>query len=180
MRHIGSSKAHPFQTAGRIALILSLLLCTWLTGGAVAWGWIAHAGHYGDIFRLAGIAVFALNTGMTAAVLLHLLRHDLAAAVLGTVCGTALLLIAVLAVSAAERNGWSGQTEASFGRSAAAVWRRGLSGNLLTLLLLLLLTLTRFFSADAAAERAERRRNRLQQEQTAVPSILSDGTRGNS
>ena len=161
-----------------IALILSLLFCTWLTGGATAWGWIAHADHYGAAFRLAGIAVFAANCGMTAAVLLCLFRRDPAAAVTGTVCGLALLVIMLFAVSAAERNGWSGQTEAHFSRQASAVWRRGLGSNLLTLFLLLLLSLTRFFSADAAAERAARRRRRAEREQAPAPSVLGGSTGG--
>lgn len=181
MREIGSTKQrHLLRTAGNILLVLSLLFCTWLTGGATAWGWIAHADHYGAAFRTAGIAVFALNCGMTAAVLLCLLRHDLSAAVLGTVSGTALLVIMLLTVSAAERYGWSGQTEAGFSRQASAVWRRGLGGNLLTLTLLLLLSLTRFFSAGAAAERAARRNARAERENEPAPSLLGGSTRGDT
>ena len=167
-------KSRLLRTAGGLALVLSLLFCTWLTGGAVAWGWITHAAQYGTAFRTAGTAVFVLNCGMTAAVMLWLLRRDLAAAVLGTVCALALGGIVLFAVSAAEANGWSGQTEASFGRQAAAVWRRGLSGNFLTLLLLLLLTLTRFFSAEDAALRAERRRIREAEKNVPAPSVLGD------
>lgn len=175
MRIIGrQNRIHLLRTAGCVLLILSLLLGTWLIGGAVAWGWIAHSAHYGTAFRTAGIAVWILNGGMTAAVILCLLRHDAAAAVSGAVCGLCLLGIMLCAISAAETNGWSGQTEASFGRQAAAVWRRGLSGNLLTLLLLLVLSLTRFFSADAAAARAQRRRLREQAADIPAPSILDD------
>ena len=170
MASIERKKHHLLRTAGGIALVLSLLICTWLTGGAVAWGWIDYADHYGTAFRTAGIAVLFLNCGMTAAVILRRLRCDLPAAVLGTVCGLLHAGIMVWAVWAAELRGWSGQTEASFGRSAASVWRQGLSGNLLTLLLLLVLTLTRYFSADAAAARAERR----EAKNAPAPSVLGD------
>ncbi|HBI84747.1 MAG TPA: hypothetical protein DDX71_00450 [Ruminococcus sp.] len=159
---------------GNIAMVLSLLLLTWLMGGAVAYGWMAHADHYGAVFRTYSIWYFAGAGGMTFAALLYFCRKDLAAAICGAVSYLPVLTVLLRAMNAAETAGWSGQTEQSFGRNAAAVWRNGMMPCAVTLALLLLLTLTRWFSYDAAVQR---RAKREAADAEPAPSILGDAER---
>ena len=165
------------RIAGGIALIVSLLLCTWLLGGSVAYGWILHSDHYGAEFAAYGKWTLGLAGGMTLAAMLYFLRRDLSAAAVGLLSYLPSLMILLRAMNAAERAGWAGQTEASFGRNAAEVWRNGGMWNAVTLVLLLLLALTRWFSYDAAAARAARRAAKQRAEDAPAPSILSDDLR---
>lgn len=162
------------RISGNIALVLSLLLLTWLLGGAVAYGWITHADHYGAVFRAYGGWYFAGAGGMTLAAVLYFCRRDLAAAICGAVSYLPVLTVLLRAMNAAEQAGWTGQTEQSFGRSAAAVWRNGMMPCAVTLALLLLLTLTRWFSYDAAVQR---RAKRAAADAEPAPSILGDAER---
>ena len=142
------------RITGNVLLIITLLLFVWLTGGAVAYGWIIHANSYGAAFAEYGRCYFAAAGIMTLGTVLYYLRRDLPAA--------------------AEENGWAGQTEQSFARTAASVWRDGMMWDFVPLILLLLLTLTRFFSYDASVKRAEKRAAREQAENASAPSILAD------
>ena len=156
---------------GDAALTVTLIFCTWLVTGAVAYGWLSHADHYGSAFRAYGVLMFGFCGLLTVGVMLYLLRYELPAAVFGGIALAGMLVLMLLAMSAAERNGWSGQTEGSFGRQASVVWRNGILPNLIPVGLLLTLSLTRFFSSDAAAER---RKKREKEENAPAPSILDD------
>ncbi len=159
---------------GSIALVLSLLVCTWLLTGTISSGWIAHADHYGDAFRTYGCWMLGLAGGMTLAVILYFCRQDLIAAILGVICYVPMLGILLRAMDIAETNGWSGQTERNFGVNASEVWRNGGLPNVLTLILLLLLTLTRYFSYDAAVRRQRKRDAKAAKDNAPAPSILED------
>lgn len=161
----------PLRSAGGVLLVLSVLFCTWVMGGAVAYGWIAHADHYGAAFRTMGSAVFVCSGVMTLGTVLYFCRRDFAAAVCGAAGFLPLLCILLRAMHIAEAQSWSGQTAQSFGRQAADVWRNGLGWNALPFALLMLLALTRYFSADEKSRRAERRRKR---DEAPAPSILGE------
>lgn len=154
--------------------MMSLLFCVWLTGGAVAAGWIQHADHYGAAFAAYGKCYFAAASIMTLGVLLYFLRLDLPAAIFGCAGYLPTLILLLKAINTAEENGWAGQTEYSIARTAASVWRSGMMWDFVPLLLLLLLTLTRFFSYDASVRRAEKRAERARAENAPAPSILAD------
>ena len=132
-------KPHPVRILLHIALVISLLFCTWLMPGAVAYGWLTHAGHYGNEFVVYGQWVFILSVFMTAAVGLYFFRKRLAAAVVAVLSYLPSLWILLRAMNRAEQAGWSGQTEASFGLRAAEVWRNGMMWQFLTLFLLVVL-----------------------------------------
>lgn len=153
---------------GNIALVLSLLLLTWMLGGAVAYGWMLHADHYGAAFDAYGKWYFAGAGGMTLAAVLYFCRKDLPAAICGAVSYLPMLTVLLRAVNAAEDYGWSGQTEMSFALRASEVWRSGMAPGAATLILLLLLTLTRWFSYEAAVQRRTKR-------DAPAPSILGGG-----
>lgn len=162
------------RITGTVLLIVSLLLCVWVMGGAVAYGWILHADHYGAAFAAYGKCYFALAGGMTLAVILYLFRQDLPAMILGALSYVPMLTLMLKAIGIAEEYGWSGQTEQSFGRNASMVWRNGMMWNAATLILLLILCLTRWLSYDAAAKRAKKRAEKSAAENAAAPSILAD------
>lgn len=143
-------------------------------GGAVAYGWLIHAGHYGAPFSALAKWYFACAGGMTIAVILYLCRRDLAAAILGTASWIPMLTVLLKAMHLAEINSWSGQTERSFARNASEVWRNGMMWNAVPLMLLLLLTLTRYFSYDAAVGRKKRRQKREARRYAPAQSILED------
>lgn len=165
-------KYRGLRIAGFVLLVLSLCWC-WVTGAAVAYGWIAHADHYGAVFRGYGITVFIGLGLLTLGAVLCACRRDLPAAVCGTAGAVPVFTVLLLSMQKAEENSWSGQTAQSFGRQASAVWRNGLAPVLLPLLLLLLLALTRFFSYSARTERAQKRDAR---ENRPAPSILGGST----
>ncbi len=158
------------RTAGAVLLVLSLAVFVWLTGGAVAYGWLLHADHYGAAFSGYGKLYFAAAGAMTAGVILYFCKKDLPAAFCGAAGWLTTLILMLNAIGIAEKNGWTGQTAQSFGRNAAAVWRTGMMWNFVPLLLLLLLCMTRRFSDTEKAKRAEKARA----ENAAAPSILAD------
>lgn len=162
------------RITGTVLLILSLLLCVWVMGGAVAYGWILHADHYGAAFAAYGKCYFAAAGGMTIAVILYLCKQDLPAVILGGVSYLPMLMLMLRAIGIAEENGWTGQTEQSFGRNASTVWRNGMMWNALPLLLLLVLCLTRRLSYEAVSGRAQKRAEKEAAENAAAPSILAD------
>lgn len=162
------------RTLGCTALVISLLLFVWLMGGAVAYGWLLHADHYGAPFAAFAKWYFACAGGMTIAVILYLCKRDLIAAILGTACWIPMLTILLKAMNLAEINNWSGQTERSFARNASEVWRNGMMWNAVPLILLLALTLTRYFSYDAAVRRKNRRQKREEIRNAPAQSILED------
>ena len=159
------------RISGTVLLWLSLIGFVWIMGGAVAYGWLQHADHYGSTFAAFAKWYYVLAGGMTAAAVLYAFRRDLIAALLGIVSYVPMLGILLRAISIAEENGWTGQTEQSFGRNAATVWRNGMMWNAVPLLLLLLLTLTRFFSYEAAAQRKAKREAA---ESRPAPSVFDD------
>ena len=165
-------KYRGLRIAGFLLLVLSLCWC-WVTGAAVAYGWIAHADHYGAAFRGYGITVFIGLGLLTLGTVLCALRRDLAAAVCGAAGALPVFTVLLCAMRKAEENSWSGQTAQSFGRQASEVWRNGLAPVLLPLLLLLILALTRFFSDSARTARAQKRDAR---ENRPAPSILGGST----
>lgn len=169
MKSPHTNRQRRLRVLGGIALVLSLLLCTWLMNGAAAYGWILHADHYGAAFAAYGGWMLALAGGMTLAVILYFCRQDLIAAILGTLCYLPMLGILLRVMQIAETNGWSGQTEMRFGVSAASVWRNACAPNVLTLILLLVLALTRRFSQDETEKRRAK-------ESEPAPSILDGGT----
>ena len=111
---------------------------------------------------------------MTAGTVLYLLRRDLLPAVFGGAALCVMLCVMLAAVHTAEVNGWSGQTESSFGRQAASVWRNGLLAGMIPAALLTALSLTRFFSYDAAVRRRNRKAAKEERENAPAPSILGD------
>ena len=155
---------------GNILLYLPLLWFGMQTV-LIAYGWIVHANSYGAVFATYGWLLVAAMVGMTAATVCYTCKKDLAAVIAGSVSGLLLLIVGTMAIGAAKRAGWSGQTEATFGKMAYRVWRDGLFGNLWTFLLLMGLSLTRYCSYDARTARAKRRR---EQETAPAPSILGD------
>ena len=161
-----------FRVLGCVALVLSLLVCTWLMNGMTAYGWMLNSGSYGAAFSAYGGWTLALAGGMTVAVVLCLCKIDLPAAILGTGCYAGMLCILLRVLHIAEEYGWSGQTEKSFGITAAEVWKNACTPNILTVLLLLILTLTHFFSYDAAVRRKQKRDRKNQRENAPAPSIL--------
>jgi hypothetical protein len=167
MKQISSA----LRITGGVLLAVSLIFCTWIVTGAVAYGWISHADHYGGAFRVYGILILVCCALLTAGAVLYFCRLNLLPAILGGAALLGMLCILLPAMSAAEQNGWSGQTAESFGRQASVVWRNGILRNLIPAGLLLLLSLTRFFSYDAAVRRRKRREK---QENTPAPSILGD------
>lgn len=162
------------RITGTVLLILSLLMFVWVMGGAVAYGWILHADHYGAAFAAYGKCYFAAAGGMTLAVILCLCKKDLPAIVLGILSYVPMLMLMLKAIGIAEEYGWSGQTEQSFGRNASMVWRNGMMWNAVPLILLLVLCLTRWLSYDASARRAQKRAEKEAAENAAAPSILAD------
>ena len=169
-------KHRGLRILGGIVLIASLLFCVWLMGGAVAYGWISHADHYGAAFAAYGKWYYVSAGCMTAAVILYYCRQDLCAAILDVLAYVPMLVLMLTAMNRAETNDWVGQTEASFGRSAAQVWRNGMMWNALPFALLLILALTRYFSYDAAVRRREKRAEKERKLNMAAPSILGDET----
>ncbi len=174
MKKTASPARRVLRVLGSIALVLSLLIFTWLMNGGAAYGWLLNADHYGAPFAAFGGWTIALAAGMTAAVILYFCKADLVAAILGAVCYVPMLGILLRAMQIAETNGWSGVTEKSFGVTAAAVWRNACAPNAVTLILLLLLTLTRFLSYDAAVKRQAKREAKRAKENAPAPSILGD------
>ena len=164
------------RTAGLIVLIVTLLFCVWLTGGAVAYGWISHADHYGSEFAAYGRFYYILGGLMSLGAALYLFRLDLPALILDVCAYVPMLVILLRAMNTAEENGWSGQTEASFGRQAAAQWRNGMMWNAVPFLLLAVLSLTRFLSQDERVRRAEERRARERELNRPAPSLLGGET----
>lgn len=151
---------------------MTLLLFVWLMSGAVAYGWILHSDHYGAAFDAYGKCYFGFAGAMTLAVLLYYFRRDLWAAVLGLMSYLLMLWLLLKATGLADEYGWTGQTEQSFGRNAATVWRNGMMWNAVPFLLLMLLCLTRFFSYEAASKRAQKRAEKAAAENASAPSIL--------
>ena len=162
------------RTAGAVLLVLSLGAFVWLTGGAVACGWILHADHYGAAFAAYGKLYFAAAGVITAGVILYLCKKDLPAMLCGAAGWLTTLILLLKAIGIADENGWTGQTEQSFGRNASAVWRNGMMWNFVPLLLLLMLCLTRWLSDDAKAARAAKRAEKEQAENAPAPSVLAD------
>lgn len=166
-KHALRSTDRALRCVGNVLLVLSLLLFVWVTGGAVAYGWILHADSYGAAFAAYGRLYFAAAGLMTLAAVCYFVRLDLPAAAMGGVSYVTMLLLLLKAIGIAEKNGWAGQTEQSFARTAASVWRSGMMWDFIPLLLLLLLTLTRFFSYEASVQRAQKKN-------ASAPSILAD------
>ena len=145
------------RTLGAMLLLFSLAAFVWLTGGAVAYGWMLHADHYGAAFSAYGKIYFAAAGLMTAGSVLYFCKKDLPAILCGTAGWLTTLILLLKAIGIADENGWVGQTEQSFGRNASAVWRNGMMWNFIPLLLLLALALTRWLSYDAKVRRAQKR-----------------------
>ena len=135
------AKGSGLRTAGGIVLIVSLLFCVWLMGGAVAYNWLAH--DYGSTIRFFGKCFFFLAGVMTAGVILYFCRLDLPALILDAASYIPIRFFLLIAMQKAEENGWSGQTEASFGVQAAEKWHSGMMWTALPFLLLFVLALTR-------------------------------------
>ena len=161
-------KHRNLRIIGNILLVLSLGVC-WVTGGAVAYGWIAHADHYGAAFRGYGIGALIGLGLLTLGTVLCFCRLRLSAAIVGTAGFLPAMGILLRAMRLAEENSWSGQTAQSFGRQASAVWRNGMAPMLFPYLLLMLLALSAYFSYAERSARAEKRRQRDEQ---PAPSIL--------
>ena len=165
------------RTAALIVLLVTLIFCVWLTGGAVAYGWINHADHYGSAFAVYGKAYYFLGGLMSLGAVLYLFRLDLPALILDVCAYVPMLVILLRAMNTAEENGWSGQTEASFGRQAAQAWRNGMMWNAIPFLLLAALTLTRFFSQDEKVRRHEKHIAKERERNRPAPSILGGETK---
>ncbi len=164
------------RTAALLVLAVTLLFCVWLTGGAVAYGWIEHADHYGSEFAAYGKIYYAAGGLMSLGAALYLFRLDLPALILDVCAYVPMLVILLRAMNTAEENGWSGQTEASFGMQAAEKWRNGMMWNAVPFLLLAILSLTRFFSHDARVQRHERFMEKERERSRPAPSILGGET----
>lgn len=152
-----------------ILLAVTLGFFVLVMTGAVAAGWLMHADHYGAAFRVYGILALAAAAVLTLSAVLCLLRFDRPALILAAAGYLPLLVIMLLAVGRAEAAGWAGQSAASFGRTAASVWRNGMIWDFVPFLLVLLLSLTRYFSYDNRQHRAAK-----SAETAAAAPILSD------
>jgi hypothetical protein len=166
------------RTAGSIVLPVALLFCVWLTGGAVAYGWLSHADHYGADFALFAKSYYTAGGLMTLGVLLYYLRQDLPALILDVLAYVPMLVILIQAIRRAEENGWSGQTEATFGLTAAQAWRNGMMWTVIPFLLLAVLAITRFLSQDEKERRQARRDAKEQAANQPAPSLLGGMTDG--
>lgn len=155
------------RLTGSLLLLCTLLLFVWLTGGAVAAGWMLHADHYGTVFRGLATGYFICAVLMTAAVILHFCKADRIAAVLGAVSYLPMPLILRHAVNIAEQSGWVQNIDPKFYASAADAFRSGMRWTWIPALLLLILSLTRAFSAEAKQRRAA-------ESERPAPSILAD------
>ncbi|MBQ8922810.1 MAG: hypothetical protein IJ060_11755 [Oscillospiraceae bacterium] len=162
------------RIAGGIVLIVSLLFCVWLMGGAVAYNWLAH--DYGKAIGFFGRCYFVLAGIMTAGVVLYFCRRDLLALIFDAASYLPMRLFLLIAMQKAEKNGWSGQTEASFGVQAAEKWHTGMMWTALPFLLLLVLALTRFRSQDEKVRRHAKRQLREKERNRPAPSILGGET----
>ncbi len=162
------------RIAGGIVLIVSLLFCVWLMGGAVAYNWFAH--DYGKAIRFFGKCYYVLAGMMTAGVILYFCKCDLPALILDAAGYVPIRIFLLIAMQKAEKNGWSGQTEASFGLQAADKWHTGMMWTALPFLLLLVLALTRFRSQDEKVRRHAKRQLRENERNRPAPSILGGET----
>ncbi len=162
------------RTAGSIVLIVSLLFCLWLMGGAVAYNWAAH--DYGKAIGFFGKCYFVLAGVMTAGTVLYFCKYDLAAMILDAASYIPIRIFLLIAMQRAEENGWSGQTEATFGVQAAEKWHAGMMWTALPFLLLLVLALTRYRSQEEKVRRHAIRQMREDKRNQPAPSILGGET----
>ena len=155
------------RPAGNVLLICSLLLFVWLTGGAVAAGWLMHADHYGAAFRGFAVGYYICAVLLTAAVILYFCKADRIAALLGAAAYLPMPLILLRAMHIAEQNGWVQNLDPKFYAGAAEAFRSGMMWTWIPALLLLILSLTRAFSYDERQKRAA-------EAARPAPSILAD------
>lgn len=165
------------RTVGNILLVITLVAFPLFLSSLVAAGWLINAESYGAPFFAYGVWMLILEGVMLAAVILYFCKCDIAAVITGILSYLPMLWIMLNAVSIAEKNGWSGQTAANFGRNAFAVWRDGLIGNAIPFALLLLLAITRFLSYDAVVRRQQRKNAKEAARNQKAPSILGGETK---
>lgn len=168
---------HTLRIVGNILLVITLIVFPLFLSSLVAAGWLINAESYGAPFFAYGVWLLIFEGVLLLAVILYFCKLDMAAIIGAVISYLPMLWITMKAVSIAEKNGWVGQTEESFGRNAFTVWRDGLIGNAVPVALLLLLAATRYLSYEAVVKRQQKKDRKKAEENRKAPSILGGETK---